>query len=74
MLLSGSNSLASYYTSCSYGIAALKPETTLVLGPITLGCNGTSKGTAWSVTSCSQNDYYGWMVSYSALSSILCRL
>jgi hypothetical protein len=52
--------LAGYYTTCSYGRAKLSPETTLVLGPITMPCNGTNKNISWTVTNCSPADYYGW--------------
>ncbi|PNH06719.1 hypothetical protein TSOC_006886 [Tetrabaena socialis] len=66
MLRDGNINLADYYDTCSYGKATIDVERSLVVGPITLPCSGTTSGGSgakpepWTVTSCHDNNPFGW--------------
>lgn len=61
-LFNANSNLASYFSSCSFGRATLSPSDVLVLGPITLPCNGSSQGVDWTTSGCAATDYYGWQL------------
>ena len=55
--------LENFFSSCSYGKAAFKPENNFLLGPVVLPCNGSVGSKAWNgspSSTCSSNDFYGW--------------
>lgn len=60
-ILSGPTSLASYFSTCSYGTASVNAWDVQVLGPVTLPCSGVTRGMEWHVDNCRLTDYYGWM-------------
>ena len=61
-LFNANSNLASYFSSCSFGRATLSPSDVLVLGPITLPCDGSSQGVDWTTSGCAATDYYGWQL------------
>ncbi|KAG2450776.1 hypothetical protein HYH02_004613 [Chlamydomonas schloesseri] len=53
-------SVQGYMSSCSNTQAIFSRDNVLIVGPVSLDCDGSTWDLAWSTLSCFENDYVGW--------------